>query len=102
MCVFFLVGPGASSEGAAVIAETQVVRETLPVGGTPFSLVYQSSGSRGFGSTVRIQLLPETVPRFLTHVFLVVEVGGRRFEKRFEATNSLQYTYSWDSLNVYK
>ncbi|KAF0298673.1 Teneurin-m [Amphibalanus amphitrite] len=92
---------GGCPEESAVLAESQVVQESLPVPGTELHLVYHSSRSRGYQSTIQLQLTPELVPPALRLVHLRVHLQGELFKKTFEAEPNIKFTYSWNRLNVY-
>ena len=85
-----------------MLAESQVVQESLPVPGTDLHLVYHSSRSRGYQSTIQLQLTPELVPPALRLVHLRVHLQGELFKKTFEAEPNIKFTYSWNRLNVYR
>ena len=65
-----------------------MLRESFPVPDTggAVSLVYSSSGARGYLSTLELRLTPpEGVPRTLRRVHLRISVEGALTEKTFEA-----------------
>ncbi len=70
------------------MAESRVLRESFPVPDTggAVSLVYSSSGARGYLSTLELRLTPpEGVPQTLRRVHLRISVEGALTEKTFEA-----------------
>lgn len=71
------------------------------------SLVYISSRSNEFMSTINLQLIPPSSENFklpdelkLVHLKIVVE--GNLFEQVFEPIYNLNFTYAWNRLNVYR
>ena len=92
----------ADSASAAIIAETQALFETISIPGSVTRLVYSSPRSRGYLSTIQLQLTPDTVPATLSKIYLRITIEGELFEKIFEADPNLKYTYSWKGINVYR
>ena len=92
----------ADSASAAIIAETQALFETISIPGSVTRLVYSSPRSRGYLSTIQLQLTPDTVPATLRKIYLRITIEGELFEKIFEADPNLKYTYSWKGINVYR
>ena len=79
----------------------QVLQESLQIPGTGVYLVYHSSETPGYMSTILIQLTPEVVPNELRVVYLRVAVEGLVSEKMFEADGGLKYKFAWDRRNAY-
>ena len=79
----------------------QVLQESLQVPGTDIYLVYHSSQTSGYMSTIVIQLTPEHIPLDLAVVHLRVLVEGLVFERDFEADPNLRYKFAWDRRNAY-
>ncbi len=65
-------------------------------------LVYHSSYSQGYLSTIHVQLTPSIIPNTLRLVLLRIIIEGILFEKTFEADPDIKYTYSWNKRNIYK
>ena len=87
---------------SAILAESQVVQESLPIPGTGLHLVYHSSRSVGYESTIQLQLTPSVIPKTLRLLHLRITIEGILFEKTFEADADVKFTYAWDRLNVYR
>ena len=79
----------------------KVLQESLQVPGTDVYLVYHSSETSGYMSTIMIQLTPEKIPDNLAVVRLKVAVEGLVYEKVFEADSGLKYKFAWDRRNAY-
>jgi len=79
----------------------QVLQESLSIPGTDVYLVYRSSQTSGYMSTIMIQLTPDDVPPDLVVVHLRVIVEGVVFERHFEADPDLRYRFTWDRRNAY-
>lgn len=79
----------------------QVVQEVIPLPDTGIYLMYHSSRSAGYMSTLFIQLTPDQLPHGLVMVHLRINVEGFLFEKTFEAEPNLKYKFAWDRRNAY-
>ena len=90
------------TDKSSIVAETQALVETIPVPGSITKLVYSSPRSRGYLSTIQLQLTPEIIPATLSKIYLRITIEGELFEKIFEADPNLKYTYSWKGINVYR
>ncbi|XP_072394437.1 teneurin-m isoform X1 [Diabrotica undecimpunctata] len=93
---------GACPDKSAILAESQVVQESLRIPGTGLNLVYQSSRAAGYLSTIQLQLTPEVIPSDLKLIHLRITIEGILFEKVFEADPVIKFTYAWNRLNVYR
>lgn len=93
---------GACPDKSAILAESQVVQESLRIPGTGLNLVYHSSRAAGYLSTIQLQLTPEQIPPDLKLIHLRITIEGILFEKVFEADPVIKFTYSWNRLNVYR
>ncbi|XP_046748396.1 teneurin-m isoform X1 [Diprion similis] len=93
---------GACPDRSAILAESQVIQESLQIPGTGLNLVYHSSRAAGYLSTIQLQLTPETIPPSLNLIHLRITIEGILFEKTFEADPVIKFTYAWNRLNVYR
>ncbi|KAK0093016.1 hypothetical protein PV326_000107, partial [Microctonus aethiopoides] len=93
---------GACPDKSAILAESQVVQESLQIPGTGLNLVYHSSRAAGYLSTIQLQLTPDTIPPTLNLIHLRITIEGILFEKTFEADPVIKFTYAWNRLNVYR
>ncbi|KAJ9578404.1 hypothetical protein L9F63_005377, partial [Diploptera punctata] len=93
---------GACPDKSAILAESQVVQESLQIPGTGLNLVYHSSRAAGYLSTIQLQLTPEAIPASLKLIHLRITIEGILFEKTFEADPVIKFTYAWNRLNVYR
>ncbi|GJQ83081.1 hypothetical protein Trydic_g20093 [Trypoxylus dichotomus] len=93
---------GACPDKSAILAESQVVQESLQIPGTGLNLVYHSSRAAGYLSTIQLQLTPEVIPTSLNLIHLRITIEGILFEKTFEADPVIKFTYAWNRLNVYR
>jgi hypothetical protein len=89
-------------EESSILAESRSVLEAVPLPGTRARLVYASPRSRGYLSTLQLQLTPEEIPASLRLIHLRITIEGELFEKVFEADPNLKYTYAWKGVNVYR
>ncbi|CAH1776702.1 unnamed protein product [Owenia fusiformis] len=92
---------GACPDRSTIIPESQVLQESLPIPGSDLHLIYHSSQTQGYMSTVMIQLTPGKIPENLVTVELRVAVEGNVFEKVFEADPDLKYRFAWERRNAY-
>ncbi|KAI1299285.1 Teneurin-m [Halotydeus destructor] len=79
-----------------------VLQETLPVPGSGVKLMYQSSSSPGYLSTINLQLTNDKIATALKLVHLRIVVEGNLFSKLFEAEANIKFTYAWNKRNVYR
>ncbi|XP_055317051.1 teneurin-m isoform X2 [Sitodiplosis mosellana] len=93
---------GACPDRSAILAESQVVQESLQIPGTGLNLVYHSSRAAGYLSTIKLQLTPEVVPSTLSLIHLRITIEGILFERVFEADPGIKFTYAWNRLNIYR
>lgn len=80
----------------------KTVHEKIRIGTTRLYVVYQSSQSQGYSSTLDIQLTPDIIPKSLRFLLLRILIEGNIHEKIFEADPNLRYTFTWNKQNVYK
>lgn len=90
------------SDPGSLLADSQVLSESLSIPGTGLSLVYNSSRASGYKSIVEITMTPGVIPATLKFVHLKVAVEGILVKKTFEPDSDLKYTFSWNRRNVYK
>ncbi|XP_058053844.1 teneurin-m [Anopheles bellator] len=93
---------GACPDRSAILAESQVIQESLAIPGTGLNLVYHSSRAAGYLSTIKLQLTPDTIPAALKLIYLRITIEGILFERVFEADPGIKFTYSWNRLNIYR
>ncbi|XP_036326502.1 teneurin-m isoform X1 [Rhagoletis pomonella] len=93
---------GACPDRSAILAESQVIQESLQIPGTGLNLVYHSSRAAGYLSTIKLQLTPETIPETLHLIHLRITIEGILFERVFEADPGIKFTYAWNRLNIYR
>lgn len=93
---------GSSSTRSIILAESQVVQESFQIPGTDLHLVYHSSRTAGYLSTIKLQLTPDKIPATLKSVHLKITIEGILFERTFEADPSIKFTYSWNLFNIYR
>lgn len=79
----------------------QVLQESLRIPGTGIYLVYHSSQTPGYMSTILIQLTPSTIPANLSVIHVRILVEGLVYERVFEADPNLKYNFAWDRRNAY-
>ncbi|XP_034122539.1 teneurin-m isoform X2 [Drosophila guanche] len=93
---------GACPDRSAILAESQVIQESLQIPGTGLNLVYHSSRAAGYLSTIKLQLTPDSIPATLHLIHLRITIEGILFERVFEADPGIKFTYAWNRLNIYR
>ncbi|XP_017122860.1 teneurin-m isoform X1 [Drosophila elegans] len=93
---------GACPDRSAILAESQVIQESLQIPGTGLNLVYHSSRAAGYLSTIKLQLTPDAIPASLHLIHLRITIEGILFERVFEADPGIKFTYAWNRLNIYR
>ncbi|EDV97176.1 teneurin-m isoform X2 [Drosophila grimshawi] len=93
---------GACPDRSAILAESQVIQESLQIPGTGLNLVYHSSRAAGYLSTIKLQLTPDTIPASLHLIHLRITIEGILFDRVFEADPGIKFTYAWNRLNIYR
>ncbi|CAM1325684.1 TENM2 (predicted) [Pycnogonum litorale] len=93
---------GGCSTKSVIYSEHQVLQESLQVSGADISLLYFSSHSPGFKSTIHMRLTPAIIPQTLRLIRLKIIVEGVIFEKKFEADANVTFTYAWNKRNIYR
>jgi len=88
-------------DGSVIECQNQILGETIPVTGTPFTLNYRSDRVPGRQATLNITLSGTTVPTSLQRIELEVTVAGRRFTQSFPATPSQRHIFNWDGKDAY-
>jgi sugar lactone lactonase YvrE len=83
--------------------ETQVVRETTVIPGTPFTLNYSSDRVRGgsINRTLAIPLSGVVVPASLKRIELEVNIAGQHYTQSFSNATNQKIFYTWDGLDGY-
>lgn len=79
----------------------QVLHEEMEIPGTNIKLIYLSSRTAGYKSLLKIIMTQSLVPLNLIKVHLMVAVEGHLFQKSFQASPNLAYTFIWDKTDAY-
>ncbi|KAM5213848.1 teneurin-2 isoform 20-T24 [Hipposideros larvatus] len=97
LSTFFSAAPGQNP----IVPETQVLHEEIELPGSNVKLRYLSSRTAGYKSLLKITMTQSTVPLNLIKVHLMVAVEGHLFQKSFQASSNLAYTFIWDKTDAY-
>ncbi|XP_060219840.1 teneurin-2 isoform X9 [Meriones unguiculatus] len=97
LSTFFSASPAANP----IVPETQVLHEEIELPGSNVKLRYLSSRTAGYKSLLKITMTQSTVPLNLIRVHLMVAVEGHLFQKSFQASPNLAYTFIWDKTDAY-
>jgi RHS repeat-associated protein len=90
--------------GSIIECQNQTLGEMVEVGGTPFSLHYQSDRTTGRAAANMFQIPLSgagSLPTSLEAIQLTVSVAGRRFTQSFTPTANLNTAFAWDGLDAY-
>ena len=84
--------------GSRILAQSQVLGESIPIPGTPYSLTYSSDRvpGRRTGYSVTVPLTGATVPEQLTGIELEIAVAGQEHVLHFDPAPDLRHTFAWD------
>lgn len=85
----------------ARVFPSQVLHEEIELPGSNVKLRYLSSRTAGYKSLLKITMTQSTVPLNLIKVHLMVAVEGHLFQKSFQASSNLAYTFIWDKTDAY-
>ncbi|XP_012371430.1 teneurin-2 isoform X6 [Octodon degus] len=97
LSTFFSAAPAQNP----IVPETQVLHEEIELPGSSVKLRYLSSRTAGYKSLLKITMTQSTVPLNLIRVHLMVAVEGHLFQKSFQASPNLAYTFIWDKTDAY-
>ncbi|XP_044517643.1 teneurin-2 isoform X6 [Gracilinanus agilis] len=97
LSTFFSATPGRNP----IVPETQVLHEEIEIPGSTVRLCYLSSRTAGYKSLLKITMTQSAVPLNLIKVHLMVAVEGHLFQKSFQASPNLAYTFIWDKTDAY-
>ncbi|PAA92813.1 hypothetical protein BOX15_Mlig024160g3 [Macrostomum lignano] len=84
-----------------IILERQVIKLSIPVPDSPFSLVYSSSRAAGFKELLPVKLLSDSLPTGLAEVLCQVSIGGSLQQKRFHPKPNLTHIFEWDRMDPF-
>ena len=86
-----------------VESENQILGETIPITGTPFSLNYQSDRNTGYQAnySLRIQLTGDAPPSSLRRIDLEIHIAGQFHEASFNPLPNLSHKFVWDGNDAY-
>ncbi|WP_006748058.1 NHL domain-containing protein [Thioalkalivibrio paradoxus] len=89
--------------GSIIECQNQVLGQSVPVAGTPFSLNYRSDRvpGRQAARSLRIPLSGSQVPASLQRIDLQIEVAGRRFHQSFAGHPNQVHTFVWDGKDAF-
>ncbi|MEN6625344.1 MAG: RHS repeat-associated core domain-containing protein [Candidatus Sumerlaeia bacterium] len=83
----------------------QIMRESVGIAGTPFSLNWSSDRAAGWrgGREIIVPLVGDAVPPDLVAVRVEIHIGGRLITHRVESpfTPNQSWSYGWDGLDAW-
>jgi RHS repeat-associated protein len=88
---------------SSIECETQVLKESVELAGTPFFLEYRSDHVVGRSDryTLHVPATPHVLPGPLLGVEAEVTVAGRKFMQNFPATPDQTLTLTWDGRDAF-
>jgi RHS repeat-associated protein len=94
-------GPGACEQTGSIIqCQRQVLGETIPIAGTPYSLNYESDRQLGRQATLQIALSGATLPGPVSSIEMEIDVAGRKITQSFPPQPNQTYTFVWDRKDI--
>ena len=89
--------------GSIIEIQNQVLRESVEISGTPFSINYSSERvpGRTASNSIRIPLTGISPPSSLRKIYLEIYVAGKTYSDTFDVTPELKYTFTWDGYDCY-
>ncbi len=84
--------------GCIIEAENQVLGESIPIAGTPYTLNYRSSRVPGYvkGRSAEIQISGSSVPSTLRRIDLEIRIAGQVHRYSYPASPNQRMTFIWD------
>jgi RHS repeat-associated protein len=89
--------------GSIIECQGQVLGESIPISGTPFTLNYRSDRTAGRKAAyaLKIQMSADSIPAGVKRMDLTVDIAGRRFLKSFTPAPKVIDQFVWDGLDAY-
>ncbi|TAN69205.1 MAG: PASTA domain-containing protein, partial [Magnetospirillum sp.] len=89
--------------GSIIECENQVLGETLPVAGTPYTLSYRSDRvpGRSAAASLDIPLSGASLPEGVEGIELRIQIAGQVFEYSYPAAGGQTQPFAWDGKDVY-
>jgi len=84
--------------GSIIECDDQILREEIPIAGTPWSLGYSSERAPGRAASrrIKIPLSGQTVPQSVSRIQVEIQVAGRRIRRVFPAAPNQMLDFEWD------
>lgn len=89
------------NSGSVIESENQVLGETIPIVGTPFTLNYRSDRVPGQVAKRTIRLSGASVPASLGSIGLHVAVAGQTFDSTFPPGPNQETAFTWNRRDAY-
>ena len=93
--------------GSTIECETQILGEEIPVVGTPYSLVYRSGRTPGYGAArqARITVAKQAIPASATRIVFKASVAGTEHEEERDQPGSgwtdQVFDYTWSGKDAF-
>lgn len=89
-------------DGCIIEPQNQVLRETIALTGSEFTLNYSSDRAPGpVPRTIKIPMSGSSLPPKLHAIKLEVTIAGKIFQYEFEPAPNREYEFSWDGVDAY-
>ena len=88
---------------SVVECENQILRETIPITGSNFTLNYASDrvGGNKVANSVTIPLSGAQIPASTKRIDLDIKISGRRFQQSFTPQTNQKFTFLWDGSDAF-
>lgn len=89
--------------GSIIEIQNQVLRETLGIAGTPFTLNYSSGRVPGriANNAFTVRLTGDNVNDLVKRIELEINVAGKMYTYSYDPNPNLRHTFIWNGLDAY-
>src|SRR5262249_52750660 len=90
------------ASGSIIECENRILREEIPITGTPWTLGYTSERAPGhrISRRIHIPLSSSSIPNDLLRIEAEVQVAGRRIVQTFPAKPNQATDFEWDGMDA--
>ncbi|MGE5548948.1 MAG: OmpL47-type beta-barrel domain-containing protein, partial [Bacteroidota bacterium] len=91
------------TDKSTIEIQNQILRETIGIAGTPYTLNYASDRTSGRKAayTVKIPVSEAQLPPGLKRIELEIRVAGKTYAETFAPLPNQTYTFTWDGKDAY-
>ena len=90
-------------QGSIIEIQNQVLRETLGIAGTPFTLNYSSDRvpGRTASNTFTAKLIGDSINSLIKKIEVEIHVAGKTYTHSYDPNPNLRHTFIWSGLDAY-